>query len=108
MEKGNLTIELVNAQSLQSNFEEIKMCVNDGDIDVLCVGETWLNTDTPDELIYRCDNGRGGGVCITHLITFPVTRQVGVEDLWVSIQSNKYPAVITGCVYRHPKATVDS
>ncbi len=122
LKKGNLTIEHVNAQSLQSNFEEIKMCVNDRDIDVLCVSETWLHTNTPDELvnipnyvIYRCDNGRGGGVCIytkkelkTHLITFPVTRQVGVEDLWVSIQSNKYPAVIIGCVYRHPKATVDS
>ncbi len=117
-----MTIEHVNAQSLLSNLEEIKMCVYDRDIDVLCVSETWLQTNTPDELvsipnyvIYRCDNGRGGGVCIytkkelkTHVITFPVTKQVGVEDLWVSVQSNKYPAVIIGCVYRHPKASIDS
>ncbi len=78
--------------------------------------------DTPDELaiipnyvIYKCNNGRGGGVFIytkkehkTHLLTSPVTRQVRVEDLWVSIQSNKYPAVIIGYAYMHPKVTVDS
>ncbi len=117
-----MTIEHVNAQSLLSNFEESKMCVNGRDIDVLCVSETWLRTNTPAGLvsipnyvIYRCDNGRGGGVCIytkkepkIHLITLPVTRQVGVEGVWVSIESNKYPAVITGCVYRHPRATVHS
>ncbi len=42
--KGNLTIEYIKAQSLQSNFEEIKMCVDDRDIDVQCVSETWLHT----------------------------------------------------------------
>ncbi len=119
LKKDNLTIEHVNAQLLQSSCEEIKMCVYDRDIDVLCVCvcvcvcETWLHTDTPNELvctpdyvIYRCDNGRAGGVCIyvkkelkSNLISFPFTRQAGVEDLYVTVQSNKYPALVIGCVY---------
>ncbi|RUM30450.1 MAG: hypothetical protein DSY42_04590 [Aquifex sp.] len=122
MEKGKLIIEHINAQSIQSNFDEIKMCVYSRDIDVLCVSETWLQTNTPDVyvnipnyVLYRNDVGRGGGVCIyvkkelrTNIINFLLPKQVGVEDLWLSVQSNMYPAVIIGCVYRHPKANVDS
>ncbi len=39
---------------------------------------------------------------------FPFTRQLGVEDLWVSVQSHMYPTIIIGCVYRHPKEPVVS
>lgn len=112
----------VNAQSLQSNFEEIKMCVTSRDIDVLCVSETWLQTHTPDVFVnipdyvlYRNDAGRGGGVCIyvkkeirTKLIDLALPNKVGVEDLWLSVQCNKHPAILIGCVYRHPKATKES
>ncbi len=117
-----LIIEHINAQSIQSNFDEIKMCVYSRDIDVLCVSETWLQTNTldvhvsiPDYVLYRNDAGRGGGVCIyvrkelrTNIINFLLPKQDGVEELWLSVQSNKHPAVIIGCVYRHPKAGVDS
>ncbi len=51
MEKGKLIIEHINAQSLQSNFDEIKMWVHSRDIDVLCASETWLQTNTPDALL---------------------------------------------------------
>ncbi len=44
----------------------------------------------------------------TNVICFPFTRQIGVEDLWVSVQSHKHQAIIIGCVYRHPKAPVVS
>ena len=98
------------------------MCVYSRDIDVLCVSETWLQTNTPDVhvsipnyVLYRNDVGRGGGVCIyvkkelkTNIINFLLPKQAGVEDLWLIVQSNMYPAVIIGCVYRHPKAGVDS
>ncbi len=31
-----------------------------------------------------------------------------MDDLWLCVQSNMYPAVIIECVYRHPKASADS
>ena len=30
-------------------------------------------------------------------------RPQGVEDVWVTVQSCKFPTVIIGCLYRHPK-----
>ena len=68
------------------------------DPDVLCVSETWLLPETPDKFvnfdnysIFRCDKGRGGGVCIFVRKTFNVTplhihldRPTGVEDVWVT------------------------
>ncbi len=71
MEKGKLTKEHINAQSIQSNFDETEMCRYSRDIDVLCVSETWLQTNTPNVhvnipnyVLCRNDVGRGGGVCI--------------------------------------------
>ncbi len=56
----------------------------------------------------------GGDICIyvkkelkTNIIKF-LPKQTGIEDLWFSVQSSMSPAIIIGCVYRHPKASVDS
>ena len=35
-------------------------------------------------------------------------KQEGVEDKWISVQLRKFPSIIIGCVYRHPKAPVTS
>ncbi len=89
---------------------------------VLCVSETWLQTNThdvhvsiPNYVLYRNYVGRGGGACAcvkkelrTNTAYFLLPKQARVEDLWLSVQSNIYPAVILGCVYRHPKASADS
>ncbi len=113
MEKGKLIIEHINAQSIQTNFDEIKMCVYSRDIDVLCVSETWLQKNTPDVhvsipnyVLYRKDVGLGGGVCIyvkkelkIILINFLPSKHDGVEDLWLSVQNDMYSAVVIGCVY---------
>ena len=65
--------------------------------------------------MYRCDKGRGGGVCIYIRDVFTVApleidiaRAQGVEDVWVTVQSSKFPSVIIGCPYRHPKARCES
>ncbi len=77
-------------------------------MDVLCVSETWLQTNTPDVhvsipsyVLYRNDVGRGGSVCIyvkkelkINVIYFLLRKHDGVEDLWLSVQSNMYPAVL--------------
>lgn len=51
--------------------EEINLLVKEKKIDVLCISETWLcnnipneHIDIPEYIVYRCDKGRGGGVCI--------------------------------------------
>ena len=66
-----MTIEHVNAQSLLGSIDVIRLLVVERNIDVLCVSETWLNSNTPDVFvkisgynIFRYDGGRGGGVCI--------------------------------------------
>ncbi len=55
-------------QSLISSLDEVKLLLIERNIDVLCVSETWLHTNTPDAYInipnytvYRCNNGRGAG-----------------------------------------------
>ncbi len=116
MTKGVLTIEHINAQSIQSNYEEIKLLIQERDIDVLCVSETWLHSHTLDDLIampnyklFRNDGGRGGGVCIyvrntpkTNVITLhEPARQtpLGIEDLFLTVQHCMLPAAIIGCIY---------
>ena len=120
--KNNLIIEHINAQSLMSNFDEITHMIAQRDIDILCVSETWLLSHTPDihvqipnYIIYHKDSGRGGGVCIyikqhltSKLINTNIYGQVGVEDIWISVQCRKLPSIIVGCIYRHPKAHSDS
>ena len=88
------------------------------DIDVLCIGETWIEPNIEDShlsipgyKIFRCDYGRGGGVCVyvksdlsATLINLDTAKVPGIEDLWITVQSRKLPSVIIGCIYRHPKS----
>ena len=96
----------------------MKLLIVHRNIDILCISETWLQTNIPDGYVeipnynvFRCDNGRGAGVCMyvhnvlnLSVINLDVSRPVGVEDVWVKVQCRKWPAIIIGCVYRHPKA----
>ena len=121
MTKELLTIEHINAQSLQSNYEEVKLLIQERDVDVLCVSETWLHSHTSDDLIaipdyilFRNDGGRGGGVCIyvrntlkTHVINLHEPDELtppDIEGLFLTVQHCMLPATIIGCIYRHPKA----
>ena len=97
--------------------------LNEKDIDILCISETWLLPSLSSSFarvhgysLYRCDGGRGGGVCIYVRETLKVTvltpqeieRSPQIEDAWISVQYKKFPSFIIGCVYRHPHATCDS
>lgn len=42
------------------------------------------------------------------MIDVPFPKQAGDKDIWVSVQNDMLPAVIVGCVYRHPKAPLAS
>ncbi len=57
----------------------------------------------------------GGGTCIYVKNVFKVTpleisidKPVGVEDVWLTVQSRKLPSIVIGCLYRHPKAPVET
>lgn len=42
------------------------------------------------------------------LITPTIDSPQGIEDLWITVQSHKFPSFIVGCVYRHPHASPES
>lgn len=117
-----MKIDHINAQSILANKDELKLLINERKADIFCVSESWLSPEVPNEhvsitnyVLYRCDAGRGGGVCVYVKDTFKVTpvnvnlvRPKGVEDVWVAVQSKNLPTVIIGCLYRHPKALAES
>ncbi len=46
--------------------------------------------------VFRCDNGRGAGVCIyvrddfkSSPIKLDITRPAGIEDVWLNVQCPK-------------------
>ncbi len=88
-------IEYLNAQSLMSSMDEIKLLVNERNTDILCISESWLLSSVPDHFvnihgykIFRCDGGRGGGACIyvrddlsATVMNVSVPKQAGIEDV---------------------------
>ena len=115
-------IKHINAGSLLSCLDEIKILVKSDKLDILCVSETWLDSDTPTRFadidgfsLYHSDWGRGGGVCIyvkneltVVQINLDLPPCLGVEDIWLRVQARKLPSVIVGALYRHPHAHVES
>ena len=70
----HIVIKHINAQSLIPKLDEIKLLLENEDLDILCISETWLQPNIPDELIsiknyyvFRNDNrlnSRESGACI--------------------------------------------
>ena len=67
----HLSIVHINAQSFLCHILEIEIMLNEQNIDILCVSETWMYPSIKDDFIhvpgyniYRQDYGRGGGVCL--------------------------------------------
>ncbi len=82
------------------------------------MSEAWLYENTPESYVgidgytvFRCDNGKGAGVCIyvkstlsPSVINLDVPRQAGVEDVWVKVQCRNLSSIIIRCVNLYPKA----
>lgn len=121
-DKELLKIGYLNARSLLCHFNEIELMLNDYDIDMLCICETWLHSNIDDKFIkipnfnvVRTDMGRGGGSCIfirdhfnVKSIALDIDRVDGVDDVWIQVQYKRFPSFIIGCVYRHPGARAPS
>ena len=116
---NHVIIEHVNAQSLLSNMEEIKLLIDVRNVDILCISETWLLSNVPDSFvgienfnIFRYDEGFGGGTCIyvrDDLKVTPINLNIPgidkVEDMWLSVQCRKLPSFIIGRIYRRPHSS---
>ena len=117
-----IIIKCLNARSLLCHFDIIEHMLHEENIDILCICETWLDSSIDDKFIkisnfsvVRFDAGRGSGVCIYireglsfSCMSTGVDKFEGVEDVWVQVQLRKFPSFVIGCVYRHPKALVES
>ena len=117
-----IKIEYIDAQSVQGHIEEIEMLIEDRSIDILCISETWLlplvegkYINVPNCNILRYDIGRGGRVCVyaqdylkVSEIDLNIPKVENVDNIWLCIQSSRFPSLILGTVYRHPHSLVNS
>ena len=105
----------LNVRSLLPKIEEVRHHIQSGALDVLCINETWLDSDVGDDLvsipgynIFRRDRNRhGGGVCIfvkqSHHCRLMSMVSI-VESVWVEISLNKKETYIVGTIYRPPSS----
>ena len=113
----------VNARSLAPRLNEVCHLLENQQIDILCVSETWLSQDFLDAVllflgyrIHRCDRPgarRGGGVAILVSLHLRVTwlhdasdSDSCVEAIWLSVSGAGRLTVIVGAtaIYRPPGA----
>lgn len=75
----NLRMCHVNCQSIIAHYDEFCHYFVDSGYHVICISETWLNSEIPDSMVslsgytlYRCDRTgrRGGGVAFFLLNSF--------------------------------------
>ena len=125
----HIVIKHINAQSLITKLDEIKLLIENEDLDILCISETWLQPNILDDLIsiknynvFSNDNpfnSRGSGACIyvKNIFTCKKYENIeitngepwkGLEDVWVRIQASKFKSIIVGAVYKHPNTNPDS
>ena len=115
---------LVNMRSMLSKLDELYAVINDNNVDVVCITESWIKPSVPDDILqisgYTCyrrdrqDGRRGGGVVCyvreglfcTHLDSFMSPE---VESLWFLYRGNRMPRdlshVVIGVVYHPPNSS---
>lgn len=114
---------LTNARSLNNKFDELELVAKDNGADIICVTETWMNSEIPDSVAtfsgyldpIRNDRKekRGGGVLIYVKDSIKTKHWEELYDeefetLWLTVHPPKLPrsisCVIIGIVYHPPKA----
>ena len=117
----------LNARSLIPRLDEVNILLEQEDVDILCISETWLGPNVsnrvlvfPGYSIARCDravqrgarNKRGGGVAIlTREGLRSTTLDFGgahpaVESLWLSVTGPGRRTVTVGAIYRPPNSPI--
>ena len=120
---NNISLELLNIQSLLPKMPDVRAELQHRDTDILCFTETNLRSGTPNRLvsipgynIFRQDRtiGRkksGGGVAVFARETLQVTQldstlptcpRSHAETMWLNIKLCKKRATVVGVIYRPP------
>ena len=121
LQKG-LKIVHINIQSLVNKLEHIKLLLDENQIHILCITETWLTNNIDDCIVnidgynmYRMDrsNGKlhGGLMCyIKDGIAFKQNINLldnDIEAIWIEVNMPKTKPILIGTVYRPPDSHVD-
>lgn len=112
-----INIAQLNVRSLVRHFTEVAYFINEEEIDVFCLTETWLTNDVdsdslniPGYSLYRADRGcnrRGGGVAayVSNRHNFLITQikdcnnTAYADHLWLKLKTKKRTLAV-GVVYR--------
>ena len=109
----------LNVRSLRHKLDEVRLLLQNLNIDILCVSETRLDQTICDShvarhgyQITRCDhtyNGYGGvAIYVRDTITFQVRHDINtseeLEMMWIEIPARPNKDVLIACIYRPPSA----
>lgn len=117
----------LNIRSLINKIELVRHLLQDETTDALCLSETWLTAQVPDELIYitgyklwrgdrpTCSGKpRGGGVCVYVLEKYATAvlktprSNADIEMLGISIEGYRTGVINCITVYRPPKGDTET
>ena len=122
-----ITIGYLNIRSLNRKLEEVIRILDEGDLEILCIGETWLNRSVPDHMMAingynmhrwdrNSDSGKatGGGLIVYYknhlnvsMIPDLCTCSPNLETLWVKLSLKQARPQYVGMVYRPPDGDPD-
>ena len=112
-----LKIICLNIRSLINKIDELKYYISLLKPNIICICETWLNSDIYDSEIniegysvYRCDRknnkkGRGIGIFVRQKSTlecYIVDNNSDIEELTIRLKFVKSKQFFISCVYRPP------
>ncbi|KAI4466573.1 hypothetical protein MML48_2g00000186 [Holotrichia oblita] len=113
-----ICIAHLNVRSLLPKLADVQQVMNDLNVDVFCLTETWLTNAVDNSMVriegynlYRRDrDGRcGGGVAIdarSCFKCFVIESNPIIEQIWISIRVKSMDLSV-GCVYRPPNSSAD-
>ncbi len=123
-----ITVAHLNIRSLNRKLEEVIRILAQGDVDILCLSETWLNKFVPDSMVSingynmirqdrTADSGKtvGGGVMIYYKNYLDVSLMPDLcicdpssEIMWVTLNLKQTRPHHIGLIYRPPDGDLDS
>ena len=120
--KKGFKIAHVNIQCLRNKVDQLKVFLHINDFDILCLSETWLNSNIDDKEVLiegydvcrldRHNSQACGGVlcyikCGIMFKEISDLRDNDVEALWIQINLPHTKPILLGTVYRPPNAKAE-
>ena len=121
MSKG-FNIAHLNIWSLRNKVDHVRVLLDENNIDVLCLTETWLDNNDDDSVITiegfqfcrldrTTETEHGGILCyVRDGIVFREKSDLyddNIEALWIEINLPQTKPLLLGTVYRAPDSKAD-